>query len=47
MARLLVADGEPRPDASGDAPCGEAKVIQAPVCRKVRLTSGGAAGNFF
>jgi len=24
MARSLVGDGEPRPDATGDAPCGEA-----------------------
>jgi hypothetical protein len=45
--RLLGGDGEPRPDATGDAPCGEAKIPRAAaICRKVRLTSGGAAGNF-
>ena len=29
MARLLDVAGEPRPDATGDAPCGEAKIFRA------------------
>ena len=29
--RLLGGDGEPRPDASGDAPCGEAQVLRTPM----------------
>ena len=30
MARLLGGDGELRPDATGDAPCGEAEMLWAP-----------------
>jgi outer membrane lipoprotein carrier protein len=29
MARLLGGDGELRPDATGDAPCGEAEILRA------------------